>query len=161
VLPGTERPSSETTSRISIVDRAGLPVGKAWVVGRISDGSAEAVFSNGLRTVLLVTGVDGTVILPSVFSAIPSRAVIQVEAIKGGLRGSTSIDVGAWPARTDSPWSIPKHAFRKKLPWVGAVIASGLTGYMLARRSPRSVPGAPPSITPLSIGTPVITIGHP
>src|SRR5882672_7864802 len=48
VLPGAERPGGGVPSRISIVDRAGLPVGHAWVVGWIPDRSAEAVFSNGL-----------------------------------------------------------------------------------------------------------------
>jgi hypothetical protein len=160
-LPATEEARSGIPSRISIVDRAGLPVGKAWMVARISDGSGDAVFSNGLRTVLLVAGVNGIVILPRVYSPIPSQVLIQLEAMKGGLRGSTSINVGASLARTDNSWSIPKHTFRKKLPWVGAIVASGLTGYMLARRGPASAPVSPPSRTPLSIGPPVIIIGHP
>lgn len=162
VLPGAERPGGGIPSRISIVDRAGLAVGQAWVVGTIPDRSAEAVFSNGLHTVLLVTGVDGTATLPYVYTPTPSRVVIEFDATRGGMRGSASIDIGGWPTPTVSRWSIPKQMLLKKLPLVGAVIASGLTGYLVARRGSAPMPpAAAPSTPPLAIGIPVITIGRP
>lgn len=149
---------------VEVTDETGRPVAGAIVSFRLPDEGPGGVFSTGIRTELVTTDSNGRASIRGFqLNRTTGPFQIRITASKDTARAGTfsrQYIAGTGSASGSSVNSSP-HAHRK---WViiglaaGAAAAAGLAAGMTGSAGAAPAAPGPP---PLSIGTPVITIGRP
>ena len=151
---------------VLVTDETGRPVEGATVSFTLPAEGPGGVFSTGGRTEIAATRADGRAAVWGMqWNRTAGPFEIRITAVKGqaraGVVSSQSLS-NAPEVRTAAPGKI--HAARggHKLLWISLVVAGaaavGVAG-VAARKT--SAAAAASSVTPLKIGTPTISLGHP
>jgi hypothetical protein len=148
---------------IQVTDETGKPVDAARVSFRLPDSGPGGTFASGGHTEIATTRSDGRAgIWGMQWNRTPGPFEIKVTAEKGPARAGTVTALYLSDAAESAPQNArmgPGHSHR--LLWiaiaVGGAAAAGVAA--TAAKSTKLPPG--PTTTPLSIGTPSITLGHP
>jgi hypothetical protein len=154
---------------VDVTDETGRPVEGAAVTFHLPENGPGGSFANGLRTEVATTDARGRASAPSFqLNRTPGRFAIRIIASKEQARAGmesfqyvAEVNSGAGSAPT------AKTAAGGRWKWaLAAAVAGGALGGIVATRSrgnssaPASASGQPPA-TPVSIGTPVITVTPP
>jgi hypothetical protein len=148
---------------VEVTDETGRPVAGATVSFHTPVDGPSALFLSGLRTEILSTDANGRATVRGLqANREPGRFLVRIVATKEQARvGSLSSQYIAEP-KTSSPAARGKSGSGGKKRWMAilSVVGGGAAaGYWVAanRSSSPSSPAAPP----VTIGSPVITIGKP
>jgi hypothetical protein len=169
---------------VFLADETGQPVANASVSVRLPEEGPSGMFMSGLRSEVLLTGVDGRAAIRGVqWNRVAGAMAVRITASKGEARAgiiSTQYltePTGA-PARraggeSSSPRPQPGVDNGPRSKWVvvaalvGAAAAGGVAAAARGGRGAAPAPGPPPAATTqppaptVSIGAPVITVGRP
>jgi hypothetical protein len=164
---------------VEITDETGKPVPNAAVSFHVPEDGPSGTFANGLRTEVVTTDQRGRASLRGLqVNRIPGRFQIRIFASKEQARAGTvslqyiaetgaatrtaSREIAREPAPTTPPPPVAQSRPRRRSRWLTlAALAAGgaAAGLLAAGRAGSSTP--PATQPPLSIGTPVISLGKP
>ena len=155
---------------IQVTDETGRPIEGAAVSFRLPEEQVGGVFSNGLRTDVLVTTADGRVSLWNIqWGAAPGPVRIRVTASKDQARAGLIVNqyVSESVAVTDaSTVGGPGMRGGSSGKWKWALLAAGAIGGGLAAGMARSKQASTPAASaaavtsnPVQVGPPTISIG--
>ncbi|MBZ5582033.1 MAG: hypothetical protein LAQ30_07465 [Acidobacteriia bacterium] len=154
--PGA-RSSSALTVRVT--DESGRPVERAAVSFHLPPDGPSGVFSNGLRTEVVLTGANGMATLRGLRpNRVAGQFQIRILASKEQARAGALCN--QYIAGPRSGTAAKARAGRRK--WIAVVALAGVgaaTGVFAAGRSGSGPSPAPPA--PPAIGPPSITVGKP
>jgi len=152
---------------VLVTDEAGKPVANAAVSFRLPDEGAGGVFSSGLRTEVITTGVDGKATVWGMqWNKTAGPVEIRITAVKDQARAgliSTQYlsDSVAQKAGGEGVFST-SHRSRTKWILIAAGVAGGaVAGMLLLKSHSASSTSSTTSSTGVSIGSPSINIGQP
>ena len=152
---------------VLVTDEAGKPVANAAVSFRLPDEGAGGVFSSGLRTEVITTGVDGKATVWGMqWNKTAGPVEIRITAVKDQARAgliSTQYlsDAVAQKAGGEGVFST-SHKSRTKWILIAAAVAGGAAaGLLFARSHSTTMGNSTTSSTGVSIGSPSINIGQP
>jgi len=169
---------------VQITDDSGRPVAGAAVSFQLPPDGASGIFSNGLRTDLVLTDSAGRAVLHSMqvnrtggqfrirITAVKEQAragAVSLQYIaenKAGAPANTAVGpTGTTPAAAKSGEITPtttkmSSGHHKKLMVLAAIAVAGGAAFLGASRA-SGAHGSSPSSATVSIGTPGITVGHP
>jgi hypothetical protein len=151
---------------IQVTDETGRPVEGASVSFLLPADGPSGMFNGNMRTDIVTTGPDGRASAgPIQWNRTPGAVSIRLTVSKSEVRA------GALVAQylTDSPTAAVRSQASARSRWftTGLIIAgAGAGAFAVALvRSPGSAAaaasGTPPAATPVSIGTPSISVGRP
>lgn len=169
---------------VFLADETGQPVANASVSVRLPEEGPSGMFASGLRSEVLLSGVDGRVAIRGIqWNRLAGAMAVRITASKGEARaGIISTQYLTEPsgtqarragAETSSSRPQPSVDGGPRSKWVvvaalvGAAAAGGVAAAARGGRSAASAPGPPPAATTqppaptVSIGVPVITVGRP
>jgi hypothetical protein len=169
---------------VFLADETGQPVANASVSVRLPEEGPSGMFMSGLRSEVLLTGVDGRVAIRGVqWNRVAGAMAVRITASKGEARAgiiSTQYltEPAGAPARRaggepSSPRSQPSVDNGPRSKWVvvaalvGAAAAGGVAAAARGGRGATPASGPPPAVITqppaptVSIGAPVITVGRP
>jgi len=154
---------------VTVTDETGRPVEGAAVTFHLPENGPGGSFGNGLRTEVATTDARGRASAPSFqLNRTPGRFAIRIIASKEQARaGMESFQYVAEINSGAASAPAAKSAASGRWKWaLAALVAGGAVGGVVASRS-RGNSGSPapasaqPPATPVSIGTPVITVTPP
>jgi len=148
---------------VQVTDETGKPVEGASVSFRMPDEGPSGTFANGSRTEIATSKADGKAGAWGMqWNRTEGSFEIRITAVKGPARAGTvcPIYLSKTTATVDSP-APPKLAHSHKWMWIalGVAGAAGIGVAAAAMGGKASTPVGP-TVTPTSIGTPSIAIGH-
>jgi hypothetical protein len=165
---------------VLVVDEKGAPVSGATVSLRLPDHDATGLFSNGLRSEIVLTGGDGRAAVPGIqWGAAAGPCQIRITALKGTARAGTvaTMEITAPAAGRQAgtlsggdavPIYRPPSRWRSRWTVVALAAAGAIGGGLVVKYSqPASGPAgaiaAPAGITSstLQIGPPVVVVTRP
>lgn len=156
---------------VQVTDEAARPVEGATVSFRLPERGPGGIFSNGLRTEVTSTGLDGRAgVFGVVWDHTSGPIQMQVTAVKGGARAGTIVSLEIAASAAPVARSVPiqrlvrpkGNSSRGKWAVVTLVIAGAAAGGLAAGLSHGGSRTAPSPSTPsVQIGSPSITIGGP
>jgi hypothetical protein len=150
---------------VSVTDETGKPVENAAVSFRLPDEGATGIFSSGLRTEVVTTGVNGRATVWGMqWNKTPGPVEIRITTIKDQARAgivSTQYlsDAIAPKAGGEGTFSA-SHKSRTKWVLIAAAAGGAVAGLAFGR-SKGTTAASPPATAATSIGNPSIIIGHP
>jgi hypothetical protein len=151
---------------VLVTDETGKPVEGASVSFRLPEEGPSGTFSNGSRTEIATTRPDGKALAWGMqWNRTEGSFEIRITAVKGLARAGTVCPVylSKATAESNSPAAPVKLASSHKWLWVTLAVAGGAGIAVAAAALGGKASSAPvgPTVTPTSIGTPSIVIGHP
>jgi hypothetical protein len=150
---------------VLVTDETGKPVENAAVSFRLPDEGATGVFSSGLRTEVVTTGVNGRATVWGMqWNKTPGPIEIRITTVKDQARAgivSTQYlsDAIAPKAGGEGTFSA-SHKGRTKWVLIAAAAGGAVAGLAFGR-SKGTTAASTPAAAATSIGNPSITIGHP
>ncbi|HEY6393020.1 MAG TPA: hypothetical protein VIX89_17195 [Bryobacteraceae bacterium] len=150
---------------VLVTDETGKPVENAAVSFRLPDEGATGVFSSGLRTEVVTTGVNGRATVWGMqWNKTPGPVEIRITTVKDQARAgivSTQYlsDAIAPKAGGEGTFSA-SHKGKTKWVLIAAAAGGAVAGLAFGRSKATAAAAAPPPAA-TSIGNPSITIGHP
>jgi hypothetical protein len=150
---------------VLVTDETGKPVENAAVSFRLPDEGATGVFSSGLRTEVVTTGVNGRATVWGMqWNKTPGPIEIRITTVKDQARAgivSTQYlsDAIAPKAGGEGTFSA-SHKGRTKWVLIAAAAGGAVAGLAFGR-SKGTTAASTPTAAATSIGNPSITIGHP
>jgi hypothetical protein len=149
---------------VLVTDDAGQPVDMAAVSFRLPDEGATGTFSTGLRTEVVTTGPDGRASVWGMkWNGTPGTVQIHITAVKdqarAGIISTQYLSDKAVPTAGGQGEFKASHGGHKWI-WLAAAAAAAGGGAFAFMRSSGSSNPANPAVAGLSIGPPIITIGH-
>jgi hypothetical protein len=150
---------------VIVTDEAGKPVPGASVSFRLPDSGPSGVFSSGLRTEVVNTGVDGRASVWGMqWNKVAGPMEIRITAIKDQARAgivSTQYlnDTAVAQAGGEGTFKA-SHGGKTKWLLIAAAVGGGAAAGMMFGRSHSSPTETTPAVT-LSVGSPSIIVGHP
>jgi hypothetical protein len=151
---------------VLVTDEAGKPVANAAVSFRLPEDGAGGVFSSGLRTEVITTGVDGKATVWGMqWNKTAGPVEIRITAVKDQARAgliSTQYlsDSVAQKAGGEGVFSA-SHSGRTKWILIAAGVGGAAAAVLLLRSHGASSTSASTSSTGVMIGSPSINIGQP
>lgn len=169
---------------VFLADETGQPVANASVSVRLPEEGPSGMFTSGLRSEVLLTGLDGRVAIRGIqWNRVAGAMAVRITASKGEARaGIISTQYLTEPAgaqarraggESSSPRQQPSVDSGPRSKWVvvaalvGAAAAGGVAAAARGGRGATPAAGPPPAATTqppvptVSIGAPVITVGRP
>jgi hypothetical protein len=150
---------------VEVADETGKPIAGATVSFHLPDDGAGGAFPDGMHTGVSITDAQGRAAMAAIHAPhTPGTFQIRVVVVKEQARaGAVSAQYVAEPAAAAAG-----HG-RGKWVAIAAVVGGGMAaGVLSAGRKAPSAPAAPAppvaaalSAPPVSIGTPVSTVGKP
>ncbi len=149
---------------VRVTDEASKPVEGATVSFQLPGDGPSGTFPSGGKNEIVTTKSDGIATVWGMqWNKNPGAFEIRVTASKGQARAglavaqflSDAVKAGGEGTFTAS------HASRKKWLWIGAIGAAAGAGFAFREATVKGALPAGPTTTPLQIGTPTLTIGHP
>ena len=152
---------------IQVTDETGKPVEGASVSFRLPDEGPSGAFANGSRSEIVTSKADGKAAAWGMqWNRTEGAFDIRITAVKGQARAGTvcPIYLSKTTAETDAPAPM-KLGRTHKWMWVAVAIVGGAgigvaAAALGAKASGSSSLPLGPTVTPTSIGTPTIVIGH-
>jgi hypothetical protein len=149
---------------IQVTDETGKPVDAAAVSFQLPGDGPGGLFGGGGKTEIVTTKADGVATVWGMqWNKSPGTFEIKVTASKGQARAGIAVTQylsDTVQAGGEGTFATSHHS-RTKWLIIGAIIAGGAAaGIGLRGILPKSTP-AGPTTTPLSIGVPTISVGHP
>ena len=150
---------------VLVTDETGRPVEGASVSFRLPEDGPSGTFSNATRTEIATTRPDGKASAWGMqWNRIEGSFEIRITAVKGQARAGTICPVYLSKATAEADAPPPKVARSHKWLWITAAVAGGagvaVVAAALGGKSAGSSAQTGPTVTPTSIGSPSITIGH-
>ncbi len=148
---------------VQVTDETGKPMEGASVSFRLPDEGPSGTFANGSRSEIATSKADGRAAAWGMqWNRTEGSFEIRITAVKGQARAGTvcPIYLSKATAETDSPSPL-KLARSHKWMWITLAVAGG-AGIAVAAAAMGGKASTPvgPAVTPTSIGTPMIVIGH-
>lgn len=147
---------------IRVTDETGKPVDAAAVSFQLPVDGPGGAFSSGGRTEVVTTKADGMATVWGMqWNKTPGAFEIKVTASKGQARAGLAVSQSlsdTIKAGGEGTFTASHHS-RTKWILIGAAVAGGAAALGL-RGGSKSAPLGP-TTTPLQIGNPSITVGHP
>lgn len=160
---------------VEVTDETGRPLEGAAVAFRLPESGPSGIFSNGLRTDIVITGPDGRAVPGAVRWGEAAGVVeVRITAAKEGARAGLVVEqvLSAGPAQADSSSPVGSSAtdialppFKPRRHWLKVAVVAGVAaagaaaGLGLVRRNAEAAPSG--AGADLSIGTPSVTVGGP
>lgn len=148
---------------IQVTDETGKPVEGASVSFRLPEEGPSGTFSSGSRAEIALTKPDGRAAAWGMqWNHTEGSFEIRITAVKGQARAGTVCAVYLSKASVESDSPAPMKLGRNhKWLWITLAVAggAGVAVAVAALAGKSSTPIGPP-VTPTSIGTPTIVIGH-
>jgi hypothetical protein len=150
---------------VMVTDENGKPVENAAVSFRLPDEGATGVFSSGLRTEVVTTGVNGQATVWGMqWNKTPGPVEIRITTVKDQARAgmvSTQYlsDAIAPKAGGEGTFSA-SHKGRTKWVLIAAAAGGAVAGLAFGRSKSPAAASTPAAVA-TSIGNPSIIIGHP
>jgi len=151
---------------VLVTDETGKPLQNAAVSFRLPDEGASGLFSSGLRTEVVTTGLDGhATVWGMQWNKTAGPVEIRITAVKEQARSgivSTQYlsDSTAAKSGGDGVFQASHKGHAKWLIIAGAAGGAAAAG-MAFGHSKAAMPVATAAPAPIQIGNPSITIGHP
>jgi hypothetical protein len=150
---------------VAVTDETGRPVQGAAVTFHLPEDGPSGLFPNGLRTQIAISDARGHATLPGVtLNQTPGRFPLRIVAVKEQARaGLVSFQYIAEANSGAAKAQAGSHRAR----WiaVAALAGGGAAASLLSRRPGPSTaapnPSTTPGATPVSLGTPTVTVGAP
>lgn len=147
---------------VQVTDETGKPIENTSVSFRLPEEGPSGTFSNGSRLEIATTKADGRASAWGMqWNRTEGSSEIRITAVKGQARAGTvcAVYLSKATAETSSP---VKLAGSHKWLWITLAVAGG-AGVAVAAGALAGKSSTPPgpSVTPTTIGTPTIVIGHP
>jgi hypothetical protein len=152
---------------VAVTDETGRPVQGAAVTFHLPEDGPSGVFPNGLRTQIAISDARGHATLPGLtLNQTPGRFPVRIFAVKEQARaGLVSFQYIAEPNSGAAKAQAGSTSHRTRWIAMAALAGGGAAAGFLSRRSgsPAAAPNAPvtPAGTPVSLGTPTVTVGAP
>lgn len=149
---------------VQVTDETGKPIEGATVSFRLPDEGPSGAFSGGSRSEIATTKADGRAAAWGMqWNRIEGSFEIRITAVKGQARAGTVCPVYLSKATAEANASPPmKLARNHKWLWITLGVAGGAgVAVVLAALGSKGSEPIGPTVTPTSIGTPTIAIGHP
>jgi len=169
---------------VFLTDETGQPVANASVSVRLPEDGPSGMFTSGLRSEVLLTGVDGRAAIRGIqWNRVAGAMAVRITASKGEARAGiistqyltepSSAQARRAGAESSSSRPQPSVDSAPRSKWVvvaalvGAAAAGGVAAAARGGRSAAPASGPPPAATTqppaptVSIGAPVITVGRP
>jgi hypothetical protein len=152
---------------VLVTDEAGKPVANAAVSFRLPEDGAGGVFSSGLRTEVITTGVDGRATVWGMqWNKTAGPVEIRITAVKdqarAGLVSTQYLSDSVAPKAGGEGAFSASHKSRAKWILIAAAVGGGAAaGLLFARSHTASPTDSTTSTTGVLIGSPSINIGHP
>jgi hypothetical protein len=148
-----------------VTDETGKPVEGASVSFRLPDDGPSGAFASGSRTEIATTRPDGKASAWGMqWNRTEGSFEIKITAVKGQARAGTvcAVYLSKATAEVDAPAPM-KLARSHKWLWIGVAVAAGVGVAVaaVALGAKASTTQTGPTVTPTTIGTPSIVIGHP
>lgn len=151
---------------VQVTDETGKPVENATVSFQLPEQGPGGIFHNGTGTEIVTTHADGRASVWGMqWNRSPGPFEVRITAAKGQARAGlvcAQYLSEAASAGADRTGSFSPHRSHSKWIVLSLILAgaagAGFAGSMLSRNSTSATPAG---VTPLSIGAPSITIGHP
>jgi hypothetical protein len=149
---------------VQVTDETGKPIENTSVSFRLPEEGPSGTFSNGSRLEIATTKADGRASAWGMqWNRTEGSFEIRITAVKGQARAGTVCAVYLSKATAETGSSSPvKLARSHKWLWITLAVAGGAgVAVALGAASAKSSTPAGPSVTPTTIGSPTIVIGHP
>jgi len=149
---------------VQVTDETGKPMENASVSFRLPEEGPSGTFSNGSRLEIATTKSDGKALAWGMqWNRTEGSFEIRITAVKGQARAGTVCAVYLSKATAETGSSSPvKLARNHKWMWITLAVAGGAAVAVAAGAvAGKSSPPLGPLVTPTTIGTPTIVIGHP
>lgn len=154
VYPPGSRASRALT--VEVTDETSKPVEGAAVSFRLPEEGPSGLFANGLRSDVVVTGMDGRASVRGMqWNRTPGPFSISITAAKGQVRAGTVVSLQISGDRVGSASTSRGKWLLVTLLAAGAAGGGVAAGWAVRSRSSRSAEES------LSVGTPTISIGKP
>jgi hypothetical protein len=149
---------------VQVTDETGKPVEGSTVSFRLPEEGPSGTFSNGSRAEITTTRADGRASAWGMqWNRTEGSFEIRITAVKGQARAGTvcAVYLSKLTAAIESGSAPPKLGKNRKWLWitVATVAGAGAVLAVTALAGKSSVPVGP-TVTPTTIGTPTIVIGH-
>jgi hypothetical protein len=148
---------------VQVTDETGRPIENASVSFRLPEEGPSGTFSNGSRLEIVTTKADGRAAAWGMqWNRTEGSFEIRITAVKGQARAGTVCAVYLSKATAETGSSSPvKLARSHKWIWITLAVAgaAGAAVVAAALGGKASTPVGP-TVTPTTIGTPTIVIGH-
>ncbi len=148
---------------VQVTDETGRPIEGASVSFRLPEEGPSGSFSNGSRTEIATTKGDGKASAWGMqWNRTEGSFEIRITAVKGQARAGTVCAVYLSRLTAESGSSSPVKLGRNhKWMWITLAVA-GAAGAVVAAAALGGKASTPigPAVTPTTIGTPTIVIGH-
>lgn len=149
---------------VQVTDETGKPVEGASVSFRLPDEGPSGTFANGSRSEIATSKADGKAAAwGMLWNRTEGSFEIRITAVKGAARAGTVCPVylSKTTMETSDTAAPLKLARSHKWMWITLAVA-GAAGVGVAAAAMGGKASAPvgPAVTPTSIGTPSIVIGH-
>jgi hypothetical protein len=148
---------------VQVTDETGRPIENASVSFRLPEEGPSGTFSNGSRLEIVTTKADGKAAAWGMqWNRTEGSFEIRITAVKGQARAGTVCAVYLSKATAETGSSSPvKLARSHKWIWITLAVAgaAGAAVVAAALGGKASTPVGP-TVTPTTIGTPTIVIGH-
>jgi hypothetical protein len=148
---------------VQVTDETGKPMEGVSVSFRLPDEGPSGTFANGSRSEIATSKADGRAAAWGMqWNRTEGSFEIRITAVKGQARAGTvcAIYLSKATAETDSPSPL-KLARSHKWMWITLAVAGGAgIAVAAAAMGGKSTTPVGPVVTPTSIGTPTIAIGH-
>jgi len=149
---------------VQVADETGKPIENASVSFRLPEEGPSGTFSNGSRLEIATTKADGRASAWGMqWNRTEGSFEIRITAVKGQARAGTVCAIYLSKATAETGSASPvKLARSHKWIWITLAVAgaagAAVAGVALGGKSTTPVG---PSVTPTTIGSPTIVIGHP
>jgi hypothetical protein len=151
---------------VEVTDETGRPVSGAAVSFHLPDDGPSGAFTNGLRTEILTTDERGRAVLRSmVLNRNPGRFQIRViaskEQARAGMVSFQYIAGASTPAATASAAGSQVRRGHGKWWAIAAIVAGGAAAGVLTTSRSHGSSASSSTASPVSIGSPSVTVGKP
>jgi hypothetical protein len=148
---------------VQVTDETGKPIENTSVSFRLPEEGPSGTFSNGSRLEIATTKADGRASAWGMqWNRTEGSSEIRITAVKGQARAGTVCAVYLSKATAETDSAPVKLARNHKWLWITLAVAGGAgVAVALGALAGKSSTPPGPSVTPTTIGTPTIVIGHP
>jgi hypothetical protein len=149
---------------VQVTDETGKPIENTSVSFRLPEEGPSGTFSNGSRLEIATTKADGRASAWGMqWNRTEGSFEIRITAVKGQARAGTVCAIYLSKATAETGSSSPvKLARSHKWLWITLAVAGGAgVAVAVGALAGKSSTPVGPSVTPTTIGTPTIVIGHP
>lgn len=151
---------------VQVTDETGKPVEGSTVSFRLPEEGPSGTFANGSRAEIATTRADGKASAWGMqWNRTEGSFEIRITAVKGQARAGTVCAVylsklnASMESGTDAPLKIARS---HKWMWIALGVAGAAVGVVaVTALAGKSTVPVGPVVTPTTIGTPTIVVGHP